>query len=29
MNETVLKTKNLGKKYKDFIALDNVNINIQ
>ena len=28
MNTTVLKTKNLGKKYKDFVALDNVNITV-
>ena len=29
MNEIVLKTQNLSKKYKDFVALDNVCINIQ
>ena len=29
MNDTILKTKNLSKKYKDFVALDNVNISIQ
>lgn len=29
MNTTVLKTNNLSKKYKDFIALDNININIR
>lgn len=29
MNDTVLKTMDLGKKYKKFIALDNVNIKIQ
>ena len=28
MNTTVLKTKNLGKKYKNFVALDNVNITV-
>ncbi len=28
MNEIILKTNNLTKKYKDFIALDNVNLNI-
>ncbi len=28
MNTTVLKTQNLTKKYKNFIALDNVNINV-
>ena len=28
MNTTVLKTKNLGKKYKDFVALVNVNITV-
>lgn len=29
MNETVLKTENLSKKYKDFVALDKVSIKIQ
>ena len=29
MNDTVLKTMDLSKKYKKFIALDNVNIKIQ
>lgn len=29
MNEIILKTTNLTKKYKDFIALDNVNITIK
>lgn len=28
MDEIILKTKNLTKKYKDFVALDNVNINV-
>lgn len=28
MNTTVLKTQNLTKKYKNFTALDNVNINV-
>lgn len=28
MNEIILKTNNLSKKYKDFIALDDVTINI-
>lgn len=29
MNETVLKTQNLSKRYKNFVALDNVNISIK
>lgn len=29
MKDTILKTKNLTKKYKDFVALDNVNIDIK
>ena len=28
MNEIILKTNNLTKKYKEFIALDNVNLSI-
>lgn len=28
MDEIILKTQNLTKKYKDFVALDNVNINV-
>ena len=29
MREIILQTQNLTKKYKDFTALDNVNITIQ
>ena len=29
MREIILKTNNLTKKYKNFIALDNINITIQ
>ena len=29
MKETILKTNNLTKKYNDFIALDNVNIEVR
>lgn len=28
MSEIILKTQNLGKHYKNFVALDNVNINV-